>query len=189
MTKTTVTRALASVAAAGALAAGALGLSAGTASAATHDWSGVAECESSGNWAANTGNGYYGGLQFSQSTWEAYGGAGSAANASQAEQVRVAENVLAGQAPARGRCADSTSADPSSSSASLPGVRREFDEHRAVLYTDTYFPPPLLLKDVTAVRDPSGCRAASEVYRLAFRSPIIPRRAIHNFWAVLANRL
>ena len=66
----------------GALAAGALGLSAGTASAATHDWSGVAECESSGNWAANTGNGYYGGLQFSQSTWEAYGGAGSAANAS-----------------------------------------------------------------------------------------------------------
>ena len=97
MTKTTVTRALASVAAAGALAAGALGLSAGTASAATHDWSGVAECESSGNWAANTGNGYYGGLQFRQSTWEAYGGAGSAANASQAEQVRVAENVLAGQ--------------------------------------------------------------------------------------------
>ena len=97
MTKTTVTRALASVAAAGALAAGALGLSAGTASAATHDWSGVAECESSGNWAANTGNGYYGGLQFTLGTWHANGGSGSPAGASRAEQIRVAENVLRSQ--------------------------------------------------------------------------------------------
>ena len=46
------------------------------------NWDAIAQCESGGNWSANTGNGYYGGLQFSQSTWEAYGGAGSAANAS-----------------------------------------------------------------------------------------------------------
>jgi hypothetical protein len=39
-------------------------------------WSGVARCESGGNWAINTGNGYYGGLQFSLSTWRAYGGSG-----------------------------------------------------------------------------------------------------------------
>ena len=131
MTKTTVTRALASVAAAGALAAGALGLSAGTASAATHDWSGVAECESSGNWAANTGNGYYGGLQFSQSTWRPT--AERAAPPTPARQNRSAllKTSLPVRAPARGRCADSTSADPSSSSASLPGVRREFDGPRA----------------------------------------------------------
>lgn len=63
----------------------------------THDWDGVAQCESSGNWAINTGNGYQGGLQFSPSTWAAYGGSGSANNASKEEQIRVAENVLAGQ--------------------------------------------------------------------------------------------
>lgn len=98
MTSFTIKRALGAVVATGAVAAIPLALGAGTASAAgSHDWSGVAECESSGNWSANTGNGYYGGLQFSQSTWEAYGGTGSAHNASQAEQIRVAENVLDGQ--------------------------------------------------------------------------------------------
>ena len=40
-----------------------------------HDWDAVAQCESGGNWSINTGNGYYGGLQFSQSTWDAFGGA------------------------------------------------------------------------------------------------------------------
>lgn len=69
----------------------------GTASA--NNWDAVAQCESGGNWATNTGNGYYGGLQFSQSTWEANGGTGNAANASRAEQIRVAENVLATQGP------------------------------------------------------------------------------------------
>ncbi|WP_306233933.1 transglycosylase family protein [Agrococcus beijingensis] len=60
-------------------------------------WDALAECESGGNWSINTGNGYYGGLQFSQSTWEAYGGSGNPAAASRAEQIRVAENTLAGQ--------------------------------------------------------------------------------------------
>lgn len=64
-----------------------------------HDWSGVLQCESSGNWGINSGNGYYGGLQFSPTTWEAYGGTGSAADASPEEQIRVAENVLAAQGP------------------------------------------------------------------------------------------
>lgn len=83
------------VAATGALALVPMGLMTGTASA--HDWDAVAQCESSGNWSTNTGNGFYGGLQFTQSTWNAYGGSGSAHNASKAEQIRVAENVLAGQ--------------------------------------------------------------------------------------------
>ncbi len=65
--------------------------------AGTHNWDGVAQCESSGNWAANTGNGFYGGLQFTMSTWHAFGGSGSPVDASKSEQVRVAENVLAGQ--------------------------------------------------------------------------------------------
>ncbi|QBJ98237.1 LysM peptidoglycan-binding domain-containing protein [Rhodococcus sp. ABRD24] len=97
MTNFTFKRALGAVVAAGSVVAIPLAISTGTASAAGHDWSGVAECESSGNWAANTGNGFYGGLQFTQSTWEAYGGSGSAHNASKAEQIRVAENVLEGQ--------------------------------------------------------------------------------------------
>lgn len=61
------------------------------------DWDSVAQCESGGNWQINTGNGYYGGLQFTLSTWEANGGSGNPANASREEQIRVAENVLASQ--------------------------------------------------------------------------------------------
>jgi resuscitation-promoting factor RpfE len=58
------------------------------------NWDAIAACESSGNWAINTGNGYFGGLQFLPSTWRANGGSGSANNASREEQIRVAENVL-----------------------------------------------------------------------------------------------
>jgi nucleoid-associated protein YgaU len=61
------------------------------------NWDAIAQCESSGNWGANTGNGYYGGLQFKQSTWEANGGSGNPANASREEQIRVANNVLQSQ--------------------------------------------------------------------------------------------
>ncbi|MGD9987456.1 transglycosylase family protein [Pseudonocardia sp.] len=63
-------------------------------------WDRVAACESGGNWSINTGNGYYGGLQFSASTWKAFGGTAYAATANQAtkaEQIAVAEKVLAGQ--------------------------------------------------------------------------------------------
>jgi LysM repeat protein len=83
----------------GAAAVG-IGAVAAPASAAVHDWSGVAQCESSGNWGINSGNGYYGGLQFSASTWSAYGGTGYAPRAdlaSAAQQIAVAEKVLAGQ--------------------------------------------------------------------------------------------
>ncbi|MEV6069327.1 transglycosylase family protein [Nocardia sp. NPDC052001] len=91
------TRALGLLAVTGALVAVPFGFSATASAAPAHDWDGVAQCESGGNWGINTGNGYYGGLQFSPSTWAAHGGQGSAANASKAEQIRVAENVLASQ--------------------------------------------------------------------------------------------
>ena len=64
------------------------------------DWDALAHCESSGNWSANTGNGFTGGLQFTQSTWQAYGGTQYAANAKDAtreQQIAVAEKVLASQ--------------------------------------------------------------------------------------------
>ena len=67
------------------------------AAAPTSTWDALAQCESTGNWSINTGNGYYGGLQFSLSTWRAYGGSGMPHHASKAEQIRVAENTLAGQ--------------------------------------------------------------------------------------------
>jgi resuscitation-promoting factor RpfA len=72
------------------------------ASASGTVWDRVAACESSGNWAINTGNGYYGGLQFSASTWAAYGGtryAPRANQASKAVQIAIAQRVLGGQGP------------------------------------------------------------------------------------------
>lgn len=77
--------------------AAALSLGATEASASSVNWDAIAQCESGGNWHINTGNGFYGGLQFTLSTWRAYGGSGMPQNASREEQIRVAENVLAGQ--------------------------------------------------------------------------------------------
>lgn len=57
------------------------------------NWDRVAQCESGGNWEANTGNNYYGGLQFSMSTWRSYGGEGRPDHNSRAEQIRVAERL------------------------------------------------------------------------------------------------
>ena len=73
------------------------GMAAGTANAESVNWDAVAACESGGNWAINTGNGFYGGLQFTMSTWHANGGSGSPSGASREEQIRVAENVLHSQ--------------------------------------------------------------------------------------------
>lgn len=78
------------------LAAG--GLLAGTASAAPDvNWDAVAACESGGNWATNTGNGFYGGLQYTLSTWRANGGVGNPANATREQQITVAKRVVATQ--------------------------------------------------------------------------------------------
>lgn len=60
-------------------------------------WDQIAACESGGNWSTNTGNGYYGGLQFSLSTWRAVGGSGLPSDASREEQIARAETVLARQ--------------------------------------------------------------------------------------------
>jgi hypothetical protein len=63
-------------------------------------WDLVAQCESSGNWSANTGNGYFGGLQFSRGTWHSYGGGAYASSANQAtrsQQIAIAQKVLRAQ--------------------------------------------------------------------------------------------
>ncbi|WP_405820861.1 transglycosylase family protein [Streptomyces sp. NBC_01390] len=105
-------------------------LAAGSASAATSaEWDTVAQCESGGNWSINTGNGYYGGLQFSASTWAAYGGtayAGTADQASKSQQITIAEKVLAGQGkgawPVCGTGLSSASYDGGSSSSNGGGT-------------------------------------------------------------------
>ncbi|WP_099023448.1 transglycosylase family protein [Mycolicibacterium palauense] len=82
---------------AGAFLVAFMAMSAGTANADSVNWDAIAQCESGGNWAINTGNGHYGGLQFSAATWASNGGHGNPAYASREEQIRVAENVLANQ--------------------------------------------------------------------------------------------
>src|SRR3954453_22119135 len=81
-----------------ALTAAGVGLTAVPANAASvSTWDRVANCESSGNWHINTGNGYYGGPRCTVSPWRAYGGRAMPRNASKMEQIRIAEKVLAGQ--------------------------------------------------------------------------------------------
>src|SRR4051812_47765644 len=94
-------RRTATVVAASALALGVATITPGTALAATGStWDRLAQCESSGNWSINTGNGFSGGLQFTPSTWRAYGGtayASSAYLAGRSAQIAVAQRVLASQ--------------------------------------------------------------------------------------------
>jgi len=68
-----------------------------TYSSGSSAWDRIAACESGGNWAANTGNGYYGGLQFSLGTWQAYGGSGRPDQNSREQQIAVAERVRAAE--------------------------------------------------------------------------------------------
>jgi resuscitation-promoting factor RpfA len=120
----------------------------GTASAAHADsvnWDAIAQCESGGNWHVNTGNGFYGGLQFTQSTWAAYGGtqyASRADLASRSQQIAVAERTLAGQSigawPVCGKRAGSTAtyrqdsaAEQSRSSRSERPATKKVTRHHA----------------------------------------------------------
>ena len=85
-----------------AVAAAGLAVAPAQASYTPEVWDRVAQCESSGNWHINSGNGYYGGLQFWHPTWKSYGGqeyAGYAHQASKAEQIAVARRVLHTQGP------------------------------------------------------------------------------------------
>ncbi|MFF7562114.1 transglycosylase family protein [Streptomyces pseudovenezuelae] len=126
-------------------------MAAGNASAATaSEWDTVAQCESGGNWSINTGNGYYGGLQFSASTWAAYGGTQYAAQANQAsksQQIAVAEKVLASQGKgawpvcgtglsSAGYNGDTSSSSSSSNSGSSNTSSRSTDEQSASRSTD-----------------------------------------------------
>ncbi|OBI42092.1 resuscitation-promoting factor RpfC [Mycobacterium colombiense] len=80
----------------GGFVAASMASSTGVVSAETApNWDAIAQCESGGNWHANTGNGEYGGLQFKPSTWARYGGVGNPAAASREQQIAVANRVFA----------------------------------------------------------------------------------------------
>lgn len=94
----TITRASISGIAVAALALTGVAVTAAPAqAAATSTWDRLADCEASGNWHINTGNGYYGGLQFTMGTWRAHGGSGNPANAGKTTQIKIAERVLDSQ--------------------------------------------------------------------------------------------
>ena len=99
------------------------------AEAATSVWDKVAQCESGGNWKINTGNGFYGGVQFAAGTWKAYGGktyASQAHLATKAEQIAIARRVLAGQGPGAwptcSRRAGLTKANGNASAKAMPAT-------------------------------------------------------------------
>ncbi|MYS15202.1 transglycosylase family protein [Streptomyces sp. SID4982] len=132
-------RVLALAGVAGAAVAGPV-MASGSASAATgSEWDAVAQCESGGNWSINTGNGYYGGLQFSASTWAAYGGtqyAGTADKASKEQQITVAEKVLSAQGKgAWPVCGKGLSSTPYSGSAAPAPATESKTEDKAAADT------------------------------------------------------
>ena len=99
-------------------------------------WDKVAQCESSGNWSINTGNGYYGGLQFAQSTWVAFGGqkyASRADLATKSEQIAIAEKTLAGQGWGAWACASMVGAygSPENRDAAASGGSSTSSSHSA----------------------------------------------------------
>ncbi|GHH08254.1 transglycosylase family protein [Streptomyces lanatus] len=152
-------RAIAVVGVTGAAAVAAPLMAAGSASAATaSEWDAVAQCEAGGNWSINTGNGYYGGLQFSASTWAAYGGTAYAATADQAtkaQQIEIGEKVLAGQGKgAWPNCGTGlSSAAYNGSSASTESAPRTTEKQSASRSADR---PAAEKKSTKTVTTPTG---------------------------------
>lgn len=105
-------RLLAVTAIAGAAPVLALAVSAGISHADSVNWDAIAQCESGGNWAADTGNGLYGGLQISQPTWDGNGGVGLPSVASPDGQIEVGERIMTTQGPgAWPRCSSCSRGD------------------------------------------------------------------------------
>ncbi|MFJ8016536.1 transglycosylase family protein [Streptomyces sp. NPDC096339] len=117
----------------------------GASAASISTWDKVAQCEASGNWSINTGNGYYGGLQISMSTWRAYGGTQYAARPDQAtkqQQILTGEKILAGQGQG---------AWPSCGPAAGLGA-----DHADPYPTAPTYPNPASLANGTLVKSPNG---------------------------------
>ncbi|WP_018549346.1 transglycosylase family protein [Streptomyces sp. LaPpAH-108] len=150
-------------------------VAAGTADAAAPStWNKVAACESSGNWSINTGNGFYGGLQFTRSTWEAYGGTRYAPRADLAtreQQIAVAEKVLNGQGPgAWPVCsvrAGLTRGGPPAHTEAAPAPQHTAPQHTAAPHTDSAAVRPARsakAQDVSPQTIPQSRAGRAEMY-------------------------
>ena len=109
--------------------------------ATSSQWDRVAACESGGNWSIDTGNSFYGGLQFTRSTWSAFGGgayASTADRASRSQQISVAEKVLASQGPgAWPVCSRGVLTGADASTQSAPVAAPRVRNHRATAAPST----------------------------------------------------
>ncbi|OFE15842.1 transglycosylase [Humibacillus sp. DSM 29435] len=160
--KTSVKQRIAGVGIAG-VATIAGGLTMAAPASAASVWDGVAACESGGNWSINTGNGFYGGLQFTKSTWLAYGGgqyASRADLASKSAQIAVAQRTLKGQGPGAwpvcSRKAGLTSSNGGASSASSSTSR---STNRSAVSTKKSYTAPNTKKSYTAPKKVTTKRA------------------------------
>lgn len=156
------------------------------------NWDAIAQCESGGDWSINTGNGYYGGLQFKQSTWEANGGTGNPADAPREEQIRVAENVLGSQGigawPVCGKKAGASGGGGSAPQQSAPSNEApEQSAPAAPVVTAsnpngdyTIVPGDTLSKIATQLQTPGGWQALHEKNKQFIGDPnlIIPGQKI-----------
>ncbi|MGW0627654.1 transglycosylase family protein [Streptomyces sp. NPDC002758] len=164
-------------------------IGAGTAHAAdAATWNKVAACESSGDWSINTSNGYYGGLQFTRSTWEAYGGAKYAPRADLAtrdQQIAVAEKVLDGQGPgAWPACSVQAGLTRGGDGGDSPGIRTESTATR---------PAKSSVRDVQPQTTPQSRAGRAEMYTVVHGdtlSGIAEERHVRGGWHRLysANR-
>ena len=157
-------RLAASGVAAGALVASPLLAVAPVEAATDRTWNRLAGCESGRNWHINTGNGYYGGLQFSASTWRGFGGgkyADYAHRASREQQIRIAEKVLNVQGwgawPACSSRLGLTAADANAGDGSRDGTRDRRQHTYVVKRGDT-------LRSIAREKDVTG--GADRLFRL-----------------------
>lgn len=133
---------------------GSLALGAPAQAATDAEWDVVASCESSGNWAINTGNGYHGGLQFSPSTWSGYGGGqyASVANlATREQQIAIAEKVLAGQGKGAWPVCGRGLSGPTPRDLSSTAVKSNTDVPASPADNPTDTPAPAATQDAPAV--------------------------------------
>ncbi|MDQ0752965.1 murein DD-endopeptidase MepM/ murein hydrolase activator NlpD [Streptomyces africanus] len=170
-------------------------MGAGTAQAADVDtWNKVAACESSNDWNINTGNGFYGGLQFTQSTWEAYGGRAYAARAdlaSKHQQIAVAEKVLDGQGPGAWPVCSDRAGLPRGGAE--PDIRPAAESTRKSEKADRKTRAKTSIEDVRPQSTPQSRAGSAEMYTVVrgdTLSGIAEEREVRGGWRGLyaANR-
>ncbi|MEO7744907.1 MAG: transglycosylase family protein [Actinomycetota bacterium] len=182
-------RTLAVLGTAGAVIAGPIALANPAEAATGRTWDRLAGCEAGGNWAINTGNGYYGGLQFSGGTWRAYGGgayASTANRASRSEQIAIAEKVLDAQGwgawPACSRRLGLSRADAAGSATTSRSTSRKAVVKKAVVKKASS------TRTARAARKRATVAAVRGTYRVRpgdTLSRIANRTHVHGGWKAL----